>query len=97
LGAFSRLQVCLEKPPFHSICGILGFGVIRGQGKAMRPKFIFALAAVQGCAGHVAFAGNIMFGPGPGLTGNETGGIITYAPGLDRRTYHQMAANWCAR
>jgi hypothetical protein len=65
----------------------------------MRPKLIFvvALAASLGCAGHAALAGNVMFGPGPGLTGNDTGGIIMYAPGLDRSAYHQLAANWCAR
>ena len=33
----------------------------------------------------------------PYTKGNDTGGIITYAPGLDRGAYHQMAANWCAR
>ena len=65
----------------------------------MRPKlmFIAALAVALGCASHAALAGNIMFGPGPGLTGNDTGGIIMYAPGLDRGAYHKMAANWCAR
>ena len=65
----------------------------------MRSKFIVvaALAASLICAGQAALAGNIMFGPGPGLTGNDTGGIITYAPGLDRGAYHQMAAHWCAR
>ena len=36
-------------------------------------------------------------GPGPGVTGNDTGGIIMYAPGLERGAYHKMAANWCAR
>ena len=79
---------------------ILGFaGQIAARGKAMRPKFVFvaALAASLAGAGHAALAGNIMFGPGPGLTGNDTGGIIMYAPGLDRGAYHQMAANWCAR
>jgi hypothetical protein len=65
----------------------------------MRPKLIsFAtLAAALAWAGHAALAGNIMFGPGPGLTGNDTGGIIMYAPGLNRGAYHQLAANWCAR
>jgi hypothetical protein len=79
---------------------ILGFdGFNRGAVKAMRPKFVFvaALAASFICVGHAALAGNIMFGPGPGLTGNDTGGIIMYAPGLYRGAYHQMAANWCAR
>jgi hypothetical protein len=85
---------------FHSRCKILGFaGSIAVRGKAMRPKFVYvaALAASLFCTAHGALAGNIMFGPGPGLTGNDTGGIIMYAPGLDRGTYHQLAANWCAR
>ena len=67
--------------------------------KAMRAKLIFALTLASSlfCAGHAAWAGNVFFGPGPGLTGNDTGGIITYAPGLDRGAYQQIAANWCAR
>ena len=36
-------------------------------------------------------------GPGKGLTGNDTGGIIAYLPDLERGAYREMAANWCAR
>jgi hypothetical protein len=69
------------------------------RGKVMRPKLIClaALAASLVCGAQSALAGNIIYGPGPGLTGNDTGGIIMYAPGLDRGAYHQLAANWCAR
>ena len=35
-------------------------------------------------------------GPGPGLTGNDTGGIIPYSPAVDK-TYKEIAASWCAR
>ena len=47
--------------------------------------------------GHGALAGNIMYGPGPGLTGNDTGGIIMYAPGSIAAPTTRLAANWCAR
>jgi hypothetical protein len=65
----------------------------------MRPKLVVvaALAASLFCAGHGALAGNMIYGPAPGLTGNDTGGIIMFAPGLDRGAYHQLAANGCAR
>ena len=61
--------------------------------------FTFSMAFVVLLSGlcSAAHAGAVFLGPGKGLTGNDTGGIITYAPGLDRSAYHQMAANWCAR
>jgi hypothetical protein len=95
-----RYRLAWASAAFHLRRKILGFGrSIVARGKVMRPKLVFvaALAASLFCAGHGALAGNIMFGPGPGLTGNDTGGIIMYAPGLDRGAYHQLAANWCAR
>lgn len=45
------------------------------------------------CAG-AAFAGAL--GPGPGLTGNDTGGIIEWTPETDQ-TYKDIAAAHCAR
>ena len=65
----------------------------------MRRKLIFvmALALLLPCAGGAALAGAVFFGPGWGLTGNDTGGIIQYSPDLDRAAYHAMAADWCAR
>jgi hypothetical protein len=47
--------------------------------------------------GTAALAGAIFVGPGPGLTGNDTGGIISYSPDLDRVAYREMATEWCAR
>jgi hypothetical protein len=35
-------------------------------------------------------------GPGPGLTGNDTGGIIAWTPDVDL-TYREIAAAHCAR
>jgi hypothetical protein len=70
-----------------------------GGEKAMRRKLIFvmALALVLPCAGRAALAGAVFLGPGWGLTGNDTGGIISYAPYLERGVYREMAADWCAR
>jgi hypothetical protein len=70
-----------------------------GGEKAMRRKLIFvmALALLLPCAGRAALAGAVFLGPGWGLTGNDTGGIISYAPYPERGVYREMAANWCAR
>jgi hypothetical protein len=35
-------------------------------------------------------------GPGPWITGNDTGGIIPYSPALEG-VYEQMAHDYCAR
>jgi hypothetical protein len=35
-------------------------------------------------------------GPGPGVTGNDTGGIFPYTPNVDA-VYQQIAEDWCAR
>ncbi len=48
------------------------------------------------CAGRAAVAGAVFLGPGPGLTGNDTGGIIAYSPAV-KAVYREMAADWCAR
>jgi hypothetical protein len=62
------------------------------------PLIIMALSALLLlCAGRVAWAGAVFLGPGPGLTGNDTGGIIVYSPDLKRGVYREMTANWCAR
>jgi hypothetical protein len=52
--------------------------------------------SLSGAAG-TAFAGNVFLGPGPGLTGNDIGGIIAYTPALESGIYREMAANWCSR
>jgi hypothetical protein len=70
-----------------------------GGEKAMRRKLILvmALALLLPGPGRAAHAGAVFLGPGAGLTGNDTGGIISYAPGLRRSAYREMAANWCDR
>ena len=58
---------------------------------------VAALLPVLLAAGGPAFAGAVFLGPGPGLTGNDTGGIIAYSPAIKRVAYREMAANWCSR
>jgi hypothetical protein len=50
-----------------------------------------ALTLSAAGAAHAGFAG-----PGPGITGNDTGGIIPYAPALEG-IYPKMAQAHCAR
>jgi hypothetical protein len=49
------------------------------------------LTLVAGGAALASFAG-----PGPWITGNDTGGIIHYSPDIEG-TYEQMAQDHCAR
>ncbi len=53
---------------------------------------IIALACCAGTANAIMFGG----GPGPWITGNDTGGIIPYSPDLEG-VYRQIAADYCAR
>lgn len=56
---------------------------------------LVALLAVASAGGPAA-AGLPGLGPGPGITGNDTGGIIPYDPSIDR-IYRRLAAAHCAR
>jgi len=58
---------------------------------------VIALALLISSAARLAVAGVVFLGPGRGLTGNDTGGIIVYQPNLEPDVYREMAANWCAR
>ena len=58
---------------------------------------VIALALTVFCAASAAMAGAIFLGPGPWITGNDTGGIIPYSPDLEGGVYHGMAADHCAR
>jgi len=51
---------------------------------------LVALALGAGGAARAGFAG-----PGPWITGNDTGGIIPYSPAIEG-VYRQMAADYCA-
>jgi hypothetical protein len=57
------------------------------------PAVALVLTSFAACA-DAAFAG--LTGPGPGLTGNDTGGIIEWTPATDQ-TYRDLAAAHCAR
>ncbi len=46
------------------------------------------------CTGSFAYYAGT--GPGPGLTGNDTGGIIQWTPEI-AYTYREIAADHCAR
>jgi hypothetical protein len=73
-------------------------GQVRAGGfVAMRRKLVILVAisaVLTFCAGGAAFAG--LAGPGPGITGNDTGGIIPYSPQV-ARTYRFLARAHCAR
>jgi hypothetical protein len=66
----------------------------------MYRKLLIATAAVL--AGSVAATitamatGSDFAGPGPGITGNNTGGIFPYRP-APRATYDLIAERFCAR
>jgi hypothetical protein len=56
---------------------------------------LLALGAALAISGNgMAWAG--FAGPGPGITGNDTGGIIPYSPELEG-VYPGMAEAYCAR
>jgi hypothetical protein len=57
---------------------------------------VAALALPLACTG-TALAGAVFVGPAPGLTGNDTGGIISYSPELTKSAYREMAVDWCGR
>lgn len=61
---------------------------------ALLPALLI-IAAVA-FAGGPAAAGLPGLGPGPGVTGNDTGGIIPYDPAVNR-IYRRLAAEHCAR
>ncbi|HUI15548.1 MAG TPA: hypothetical protein VL048_18990 [Xanthobacteraceae bacterium] len=53
---------------------------------------LFAAAATTGALGF----GSDFAGPGPGITGNNTGGIFPYRPALPGE-YQEIAESFCAR
>jgi hypothetical protein len=55
----------------------------------------FALAAVLSIGATGAVKASFT-GPGPWITGNDTGGIIPYSPDLEG-VYQQVAQDYCAR
>jgi hypothetical protein len=67
---------------------------------AMVRKHVIALAVIAGAGfGGSAAAlalGAEFAGPGPAVTGNDTGGIFPYSPNVEP-IYHQIAGDYCAR
>jgi hypothetical protein len=63
----------------------------------MRRKslIVAALSAALTLGAGGAVRANLV-GPGPGITGNDTGGIIPYSPELEG-VYKGMAEGYCAR
>jgi len=57
---------------------------------AIPVALIAALTCGAAGAALAAFAG-----PGPGITGNDTGGIFPYSPAVEG-IYRQIAADYCA-
>jgi hypothetical protein len=80
--------------PYH----LLQRGVrVHAEAAAMRlsaPLLVLLVIATAAAAGGPAMAG--LLGPGPGITGNDTGGIIPYDPAVNR-IYRRLAADHCAR
>jgi hypothetical protein len=71
--------------------------VVKGVAAMGRSVSILVASIVALAAGGTAIAGSGLTGaPGPGITGNDTGGIIPYSPYIER-VYRQMAADHCAR
>jgi hypothetical protein len=66
----------------------------------MRRKIAIAIGALLGVVGCTAasqsFAYHTFTGVGPGVTGNDTGGIIPYSPAVER-IYRGLAAAHCAQ
>ena len=57
----------------------------------------FGLATLAAAASTAAMAFGADFsGPGPGITGNDTGGIFPYRPAVSG-TYDEIAEGFCAR
>jgi hypothetical protein len=57
---------------------------------------VVALAATLATGGRVLASGANFAGPGPGVTGNDTGGIFPYSPAVEG-SYKQIAEGHCAR
>lgn len=57
------------------------------------PLWLTLIAGIEIAAAGAAMAQ--LAGPGPGITGNDTGGIIPYSPAVGR-IYRKLAADYCA-
>ncbi|HEX4408670.1 MAG TPA: hypothetical protein VH206_07860 [Xanthobacteraceae bacterium] len=62
----------------------------------MARKLLVAFGLVLAAAGSALANGANFAGPGPGITGNDTGGIFPYSPDV-AASYRQVAEDYCAR
>ena len=62
----------------------------------MRRKLLVALGLLLATGSAALAWGGTFAGPGPGITGNDTGGIFPYSPDVEG-IYAQIAADYCAR
>ena len=60
-----------------------------------RNLIVAALVALLSAAAPGAVLASFT-GPGPWITGNDTGGIFPYSPDVEP-IYHQIAGDYCAR
>jgi hypothetical protein len=57
---------------------------------------VIATGTAAGAWSGAPSSGAEFAGPGPGITGNDTGGIFPYSPAVDG-LYQQIAEGYCAR
>ncbi|MFZ0424100.1 MAG: hypothetical protein WAL80_14580 [Xanthobacteraceae bacterium] len=57
---------------------------------------VAGLAMVAAGGGRALANGANFAGPGPGITGNDTGGIFPYSPAVEG-SYKQIAEGYCSR
>jgi len=62
----------------------------------MTRNLVMALGMVLALGGGAWALGAEFAGPGPGITGNDTGGIFPYSPAVEA-DYRQIAEGHCAR
>src|ERR1700747_1016756 len=85
--------------PFTIVASLRGCAMGRKlvQKLAVAVAVIAAGALVATLRGGAALALGAEFaGPGPAVTGNDTGGIFPYSPDVEP-IYHQIAGDYCAR
>ena len=62
----------------------------------MKRKILIALGIVLAASAAALASGAEFTGPGPGITGNDTGGIFPYSP-ADEGSFQLIADGHCAR
>jgi hypothetical protein len=85
---------------YSLFASLRGPAMIRKLARKSIRKILIALAAIAagalGGSGAALALGAEFAGPGPAVTGNDTGGIFPYSPDV-QPIYHQIAGDYCAR